>query len=92
MREIHSSCTQHTHSVGMDEHKEMVEKIQKSNRAANKVTKNQLREIAKLLAFKHLHTDPLDKVACIHRDDGDSDFMNIIANELSVKVRLTLVF
>jgi len=57
-------------SVGMEDHKEAVEKLQKSNRQLAKVARNQLREIAQLLAFKHLHTTPLDSVACIHRLSG----------------------
>ena len=69
----------------MEEHKEAVEKVQKASKAAAKVARNQLREIAQLLVFQHLHADPVGTVACFHRDDGDNEFMNIIANELSAK-------
>lgn len=73
-------------SVGLDEHEDAVVKMQKSSKAAAKVGRNQLREIAQLVSFKHLHTEPLDPVACIHREDGDVEFMNIVANELAAKV------
>ena len=60
--------------------------MQRSNKAAAKLVRSQLREIAQLLAFQHLHSDPVDPVACIHRDDGDNEFMNIVANQLAPKV------
>ena len=46
----------------------------------------QLRDLAKLTAFHHLHTKPIDHIAVIHRDDGDNEFMNNIASELTTKV------
>ncbi len=64
-----------------------VEKVQRSSKAAAKLVRTQLREIAQLLAFQHLHSDPIDPVACVHRDDGDNEFMNILANQLSPKVQ-----
>lgn len=63
-----------------------MEKLQRSNKMAAKQAKAQLREIAQLLSFCHLHSDPLDTVACVHRDDGDVEFMNILANQLSPQV------
>ena len=48
----------------------------------------QLRDLAKLTAFHHLHTKPIDHIAVIHRDDGDNEFMNNIASELITKVML----
>lgn len=42
--------------------------------------------MAKLLSFQHLHNEPVDPLAIIHRDDGDNEFMNIIASELTSKV------
>lgn len=74
--------------MGFDDYEEAVVKMQKANKVAAKVGRNQLREIAQLIAFKHLHTEPLDLVACIHREDGDVEFMNIVANELVTKVWL----
>ncbi len=75
----------------MDEHKEAIEKMQKASRQTAKTARNQLREIAQLMAFKHLSTTPLDLVACIHREDGDNEFMNILASELAEKGILVLV-
>ena len=72
--------------MGLDEHEDAVVKMQKASKAAAKVSRNQLREIAQLIAFKHLNTVPLDPIACIHREDGDVEFMNIVANELTTKV------
>ena len=48
--------------------------------------RNPLREIAQLLAFRHLNSDPVDPVAIFHRDDGDNEFMNILATQLQGKV------
>ena len=78
-------------SVGMDYHTETIEKMQEANRLAAKVARKRLREIAQLLAFKHLNTSPLDPVACVHREDGDNEFMNTLANELVEKGILVLV-
>lgn len=38
------------------------------------------------MAFKHLHTVPFSPLACYHRSDGDIEFMNVLASELSGKV------
>ena len=54
-------------SVAMDKHKEAVEKLQKANKMAGKVSRNQLREIAQLLAQVHLTSPSPDHVMCIHR-------------------------
>ena len=64
-----------------------MDKLQRSCKVAAKQVRTQLREIAQLLAFCHLHSDPMDRVACVHRDDGDVEFMNILANQLSPEVR-----
>ena len=73
-------------SVGLEEHCDAVSKLQHSNRASAKLGRTQLREIALMLAWRHLHSDPVDPVACVHRDDGDVEFMNIVANQLAVEV------
>ena len=36
--------------------------------------------------YKHLHSAPRDPVACVHRDDGDNEFMNVMANGLTAEV------
>ena len=78
--------TTHTHSVSMTEHVDAVEKAQKNSRITSKACRNQLREIAQLLVYKHLHSAPRDPVACVHRDDGDNEFMNVMANGLTAEV------
>ena len=55
-------------SVAMDEHPEAVGKMQKANKMAAKVARNQLREIAQLLAGTYLHSG--SSFACIHRSDS----------------------
>lgn len=79
-----------TISVGLDEHKEAVDRMQRSNKTSAKVLKAQLREIALLTAYRHLHSDPMDLVACVHRDEGDVEFMNILANQLCPQVSTIL--
>lgn len=63
-----------------------MERLQRTNKASAKQVRTQLRELAQLIAFRHLNSDPRDTVACIHRDDGDVEFMNILANQLSPQV------
>ena len=79
-------------SVGQADHVEAVERLQKTGKSSSKQIRNQLREIAQLLAFQHLHSDPVDAVACVHHDDGDMEFMNILANQLTTHVSHTHVF
>lgn len=74
----------------MDKHIASVEKLQKSSRETTKVARNQLRDIAQLLVFKHLHSDPVEPFACVYREDGDYEFMNILANELTERDILVL--
>ncbi len=76
----------HSHSTSMSDYVEVIEKVQKSVRAANKTCRSQLREIAQLLVYQHLHSEPVSRVACFHRDDGDSEFMNTLANGLTEQV------
>ena len=64
-------------------------KLLKSNKSLAKETRGHLREIAQLLAFKHHTTVPFDPVACVHREEGELDFMNTLTNELMTKVLLT---
>lgn len=54
-------------SVSLDEQKDAVEKLLKSNKAVAKITRNQLREIAQLLAQVHLSSPSPDPFVCIHR-------------------------
>lgn len=73
-------------SVGLEDHREAIDKLQRGSKAAGKQVRMQLREIAQLLVFRHLHSDPVDRVACVHRGDGDVEFMNILANQLAPQV------
>ena len=75
-----------TSSVSQEEHPDAIAKILKANKALAKETRGHLREIAQLLAFKHHNTMPFDPVACVHREDGEPEFMNTLANELATKV------
>ncbi|CAI8057509.1 Alanyl-tRNA editing protein Aarsd1 [Geodia barretti] len=54
-------------SVSMDEHRESVEKLLKSNRVAAKVTRAQLREIAQLMAQLHLSSPSPRPFFNLHR-------------------------
>ena len=51
-----------------------------------KVIRTQLRELAQLIAFRHLHSQPVDPLAIVHKEEGDNEFMNIVASELSSHV------
>lgn len=75
-----------TCSVGLEDHREAIERLQHTSKAAAKQVRAQLRELAQLLADCHLRSDPVDPVAFFHRDDGDTEFMNVLANQLSPQV------
>ncbi|CAB4029085.1 Alanyl-tRNA editing Aarsd1, partial [Paramuricea clavata] len=53
-------------SCGPDEHVTMVDKLQKSLKAANKVNRSQLRELALLEAYKIKSGDKKEPYVCIH--------------------------
>jgi misacylated tRNA(Ala) deacylase len=78
-------------SCGPEDHVECVERLQKTQKLSAKVNRGYLREIAQLLVYKHLHSESRDPVACIHRDDGDIEFMNVIANELTPQGIICLI-
>ena len=82
MHVIYCECC----SVGLSDHFNAVEKLLKAGKAANRQLRSQLKEIAQLLVFQHLHSDPVAPLACIHRDDGDVEFMNTLANQLTPHV------
>lgn len=73
-------------SSGADEHVQLVSKLIKEKAHLTGVVESQLKELAQLLAFQHLNTNPVDPVATIHRNDGDNMFMNVLAKELAPKV------
>eukprot|EP00118_Oscarella_pearsei_P010240 m.62153 g.62153 ORF g.62153 m.62153 type:complete len:414 (+) comp35043_c0_seq7:278-1519(+) len=69
-------------SCGPDDHTGAVEKLLSVQKSSAKAARLHLREIAELLAFKYLHEDIKDTVVCAHREDGDIEFMNVLANKL----------
>jgi hypothetical protein len=70
----------------MDKHGDAVDKLQRASKAAAKLARAQLKEIAQMLADRHLHSDPVEPLACFHREDGDVEFMNTLANQLAPQV------
>ena len=51
----------------MEDHKDAVDKLLKSNKSAAKLARNQLREIAQLLAQTHLSSPSPDPFVSLHR-------------------------
>ncbi|XP_046848732.1 alanyl-tRNA editing protein Aarsd1-like [Xenia sp. Carnegie-2017] len=72
-------------SCGPDEHVAMVDKMQKSLKAANKANRLQLRELALLEVYKIKSKEKKPNYVCIHRDDADMEFMNAVVNGLNNK-------
>ncbi|XP_043530938.1 alanyl-tRNA editing protein Aarsd1 [Chiloscyllium plagiosum] len=76
---------------GPEEHIEAVDKLQKSVKLLQKNNLNLLRDLA-LLTAKSFRNDPnKGKLLVLHRKDGDNEFMNIIANEVSAEVVLAFL-
>jgi misacylated tRNA(Ala) deacylase len=75
----------------MDEHCDAVERILKGQKLSNKIMRTQLRDLAQLVAFKHLHQNPVDPLAVIHREEGDNEYMNIVATELNKHVLIIII-
>ncbi|KAL5508833.1 hypothetical protein EMCRGX_G004088 [Ephydatia muelleri] len=79
-------------SAGADDHVAFVGRLVKERAHLATVVDNQLKELAQLLAFQHLHSnDPVDPVATIHRNEGDNMFMNLLAKELTPKGVMVMV-
>lgn len=73
---------------GPEEHLDVVEKLQKSVRLLQKNNVSLLKDLA-LLTAQSFKSDPnKGKIFVMHRKEGDNDFMNIIANEISAEVVL----
>ncbi|XP_033911728.3 alanyl-tRNA editing protein Aarsd1 isoform X1 [Acipenser ruthenus] len=76
--------------TGPEDHVEAVDKLQKSVKVLQKNNLNLLRDLAVLIA-EHFKSNPnRGKLFCLHRKDGDNEFMNIIANEIGTEG--TLIF
>ncbi|XP_006006018.1 alanyl-tRNA editing protein Aarsd1 [Latimeria chalumnae] len=75
---------------GPDEHIEVVDKLQKSVKQLQKNNLNLLRDLAVLVAQNFKSNLARGKLFCLHRKDGDNEFMNIVANEIGTEE--TLIF
>ncbi|KAJ8414448.1 hypothetical protein AAFF_G00053180, partial [Aldrovandia affinis] len=71
--------------TGADDHIEAVDKLQKSVKVLQKNNLNLLRDMAVLIAQNFKNNLNGDNVFCLHRKDGDNQFMNIIANEIGTE-------
>ncbi|MBN3323535.1 AASD1 protein, partial [Atractosteus spatula] len=71
--------------TGAEEHVEAVDKLQKSVKLLQKNNLNLLRDLAVLTAQNFKSNPNRGKLFCLHRKDGDNEFMNIIANEIGTE-------
>ncbi|KAK1160418.1 alanyl-tRNA editing protein Aarsd1 [Acipenser oxyrinchus oxyrinchus] len=76
--------------TGPEDHVEAVDKLQKSVKVFQKNNLNLLRDLAVLIAENFKSNPNRGKLFCLHRKDGDNEFMNIIANEIGTEG--TLIF
>uniref|UniRef100_A0A2D4K0V5 Threonyl/alanyl tRNA synthetase SAD domain-containing protein n=2 Tax=Micrurus paraensis TaxID=1970185 RepID=A0A2D4K0V5_9SAUR len=67
---------------GPEEHVEAVKRLQSSVKLLQKNNVNLLRDLAVLTAQDFKNTTVEHPVFVLHRKDGDSEFMNILANEI----------
>ncbi|XP_069397675.1 alanyl-tRNA editing protein Aarsd1 isoform X3 [Ovis canadensis] len=67
---------------GAEDHVEAVKKLQNSSKLLQKNNLNLLRDLAVHIAHSLRSSPDWGGVITLHRKDGDSEFMNIIANEL----------
>ncbi|XP_048871172.1 alanyl-tRNA editing protein Aarsd1 [Brienomyrus brachyistius] len=71
--------------TGADDHVEAVDKVQKSVKALQKSNLSLLRDMAVLLAQNYKNNPNRGNLFCLHRKEGDNEFMNIIANEIGTE-------
>ncbi|KAJ8364647.1 hypothetical protein SKAU_G00134780 [Synaphobranchus kaupii] len=71
--------------TGAGDHVEAVDKLQKSVKVLQKNNLNLLRDMAVLIAQNFKNNPNRGKLFCLHRKDGDNEFMNIIANEIGTE-------
>ncbi|KAJ8035531.1 Alanyl-tRNA editing protein Aarsd1 [Holothuria leucospilota] len=76
---------------GQDEYAQAVEKQQKTLKATNKSNLLLLREIAVLEGQRYLNQPNRDVIFCLHRKEGDSEFLNMVANEIGSQNALMLL-
>ncbi|XP_037347448.1 alanyl-tRNA editing protein Aarsd1 isoform X1 [Talpa occidentalis] len=67
---------------GADDHVEAVKKLQNSAKLLQKNNLNLLRDLAVHVAHSLRNSPDWGGVVTLHRKEGDSEFMNIIANEI----------
>ncbi|XP_065764621.1 alanyl-tRNA editing protein Aarsd1 [Muntiacus reevesi] len=67
---------------GAEDHVEAVKKLQNSSKLLQKNNLNLLRDLAVHIAHSLRNSPEYGGVIALHRKDGDSEFMNIIANEI----------
>ncbi|XP_033703814.1 putative protein PTGES3L isoform X3 [Tursiops truncatus] len=67
---------------GAEDHVEAVKKLQNSNKLLQKSNLNLLRDLAVHVAHSLRNSPDWGGVVTLHRKEGDSEFMNIIANEI----------
>lgn len=76
--------------TGPEEHVEAVDKLQKSTKLLQKNNLNLLRDLAVLIAQNFKSGTEKSQLFCLHRKEGDNEFMNIIVNEIGTEE--TLIF
>ncbi|XP_078233883.1 alanyl-tRNA editing protein Aarsd1 [Pogona vitticeps] len=73
---------------GPEEHVETVKRLQNSLKQLQKNNLTLLRDLAVLTAQTIKSNGPREPLFVLHRKDGDSEFMNIIANEIGTEETL----
>ncbi|XP_033625327.1 alanyl-tRNA editing protein Aarsd1-B-like [Asterias rubens] len=76
---------------GPEDHPQATEKIQKSLKVANKNTTMLLRDLAVLEAHRYNNQVNKDPIFVLHRKEGDSEFLNMVANEINLQGTLALL-
>ncbi|XP_056153059.1 alanyl-tRNA editing protein Aarsd1 [Lampris incognitus] len=71
--------------TGPDEHPEVVEKLQKSVKLLQKTNLSLLRDMAVLIADSFKNNPRRGNFFSLHKKEGDSEFMNIVANEINTE-------
>ncbi|XP_015277294.1 PREDICTED: alanyl-tRNA editing protein Aarsd1, partial [Gekko japonicus] len=73
---------------GPEEHAEAVKRLQNSLKQLQKNNLNLQRDLAVLIAQQFKSSPAREPVFVLHRKDGDSEFMNIVANEIGTEETL----
>ncbi|XP_064644016.1 alanyl-tRNA editing protein Aarsd1-B-like [Lineus longissimus] len=66
-----------------EQHAELVDKLLKNSKQANKTALTLLREMAVMEAEKFKQRENKDGLFVLHRKEGDNEFMNIVVNEIN---------